>query len=260
MTPPGRSPRKVVLAVPMAVVMLQMPWALLHQANDQLDEADALEGVVRLKGDTVALPTQVANETDPDVCGREHSLEDLVVSSDNRGIQHATIALLDVPASARTTAPSPPSRLEIDNRGCRFIPHTAVAVVGDTIVARNSDPVFHTTHYYGPLRGNVALPRSDMSVSRVVRQPGIITVLCDVHGWMKAFIRVGDHGFHDVTDESGSFAIADIPPGSYTVEFWHERLGAQQLDVQIESGRTTRVETVFSLEDSDLDEDSDVNH
>ncbi len=131
-------------------------------------------------------------------------------------------ALLDVPAVA--VAAGPPQRLVIDNRECQFLPHVAVARVGDTIVARNSDPVMHTTHYYGPLRSNVALPAEGMTVSRVFRRPGIIAVLCDVHGWMRAYIRVDVHPFHAVSDELGFVRISGIPPGSYTLELWHETL------------------------------------
>lgn len=245
----GRT-RGTVLALPIAVVLLQMLGAPLDQGSRR--DQGALEGVVRLAGDVQVLPTRVANTTDPEVCGRQHSLEDLVVSADDRGIQYVTVALLDVPVDARGATRSR-TRLEVDNRRCRFVPHVAVVVVGDTIVAKNSDPVLHTTHYYGPLRGNVALPRPEMSVSRVVRQPGIIAVLCDLHGWMKAFIRVDDHGFHDVTNETGSFAVRDIPPGSYTVEFWHEKLGTQHIEIEVDSGETTRVEVVYSLADSGIE-------
>lgn len=242
----------IVLALPIAIVLLQVPGAPVDQGSRR-DRLGALEGVVRLAGDVQVLPTRVANTTDPDVCGRQHSLEDLVVSADERGIKNVTVALLDVPSDA-WGATRPHTRLEIDNRMCRFVPHVAVAVVGDTIVAKNSDPVLHTTHYYGPLRSNVALPRPDMSVSRVVRRSGIIAVLCDLHGWMKAFIRVDDHGLHDVTDKTGSFAVADIPPGSYTVEFWHEKLGTRHIEIEVDSGETTRVEVVYSLADSDVEQ------
>ena len=246
----GRGLRRGTVSLPIIIVLLQIPGAPQRHDGLEAERQGTLEGFVRLAGEGRALPTQVANTTDPEVCGRQHSLEDLVVSVDDRGIRYVTVAFLDVHTATREAAPSP-QRLEVDNRECRFAPHTAVAMVGDTIVAKNSDAVLHTTHYYGPLSSNVALP-APMSVSRVVRRPGIITVLCDVHGWMKAFIRVDDHPFHDVTDESGFFEIDAIPPGSYVVEFWHEKLGTQQVQVQIESGETAHIEVVYSLADSDV--------
>ncbi len=75
----------------------------------------------------------------------------------------------------------------------------------------------------------------------------MITVLCDVHGWMKAFIRVDEHPYHAVTDEQGYFRISGVPPGSYTLELWHEKLGTRQVSVHIERGITSRIEIEYSL-------------
>jgi plastocyanin len=200
-----------------------------------------LEGTVRVEGDGEILPTPVANTTDPDICGRTQSLEDMLVDARTRSVANAIAALVDLPDSMRGPA-GVPQRLVIDNRGCRFVPHVAVAALGDTLVAQNSDPVFHTTHYYGPLESNVALTEPGRSVPNVVTQAGIITILCDLHGWMRGYIRVDDHRFHDVSDERGRFRIRGIPPGSHTIEIWHERLGTRRLRVEIEAGRTTRIE------------------
>lgn len=205
----------------------------------------ALEGFVRLAGKGIPSPTTVENATDPEVCGREHTLEDLVVATENRGIRYAIATLVGVP---KDRVPGRlPKRVVLDNRDCRFDPHVGVATVGDTIVATNGDPTLHTTHYYGVLRGNISLPASGMMVSRVARFAGTISVLCDVHGWMKSFIRVDEHPFHAVTDAQGHFRIFEIPPGSYTLELWHEKLGTQQVPVHIEPGTTSRIELEYTL-------------
>jgi len=193
----------------------------------------ALEGTVTFGGTSVPSTTRVVNSTDPEICGIEHSLQNLVVSTENRGIRHVIVSLTGVPEErivART-----PARLILDNRDCQFAPHVAVATVGDTIVAVNSDATLHNTHYYGILRSNIALPGRGMTASRVAPSPGLVSVLCDVHGWMKSYIRIDSHPFHAVTDGSGQFRIEGIPPGSYTVELWHETLGAQEATVVIEA-------------------------
>jgi plastocyanin len=205
----------------------------------------ALEGYVRLAGESRPGPTRVRNTTDPDVCGLEHSLEDLVWSTETGGIQHVIATVVDVPMDPLSAGP--PRAIVIDNHECRFMPHVGVARVGDTIVATNGDPILHTTHYYGPLTSNVALPVEGMAVSRVFRRPGIVSVLCDVHGWMRAFVRVDIHPFHAVSDETGFLRISGIPPGSYTVELWHEKLGERQVQVEIRSGETTRFDAEYVL-------------
>ncbi len=208
-------------------------------------QSGAIEGFVRLAGNSVPFSTTVENATDPEVCGREQTLEDLVVATENRGIRYAIATLVGVPQD-RVPARLP-QRVVVDNRDCRFEPHVAVATVGDTIVATNGDPTLHTTHYYGVLRGNISLPASGMMVSRVTRFAGTISVLCDVHGWMKSFIRVDEHPFHAVTDAQGRFHISEIPPGSYRLELWHEKLGTRQVPVDIEPGRISRIEIEYTL-------------
>lgn len=76
----------------------------------------------------------------------------------------------------------------------------------------------------------------------------MIIVKCDIHGWMQAFVRVDPHPFHAVSDAEGSFRIEGIPPGDYTLEAWHERLGTQELNVNVVAGRTETVAFEFALE------------
>ena len=223
----------------------QIDEVIFHQAEAN----GAIEGFVHLLGEEIPSPTTVENATDPEVCGREHTLEDLLVAPENRGIRYAIATLVGVP---KDRVPGRlPKRVVLTNLDCRFDPHVSIATVGDTIVTTNGDPTLHTTHYYGVLRGNISLPASGMVASRVVRLPGMISVLCDVHGWMKAFVRVDEHQYHAVTDEQGHFRISEIPPGSYTLELWHEKLGGQQVSVRIEPARTSQIELGYTLAPED---------
>ena len=56
---------------------------------------------------------------------------------------------------------------------------------------------------------------------------------CDVHGWMRAYVGVLDHPFFAVTGPDGTFSLKGLPPGTYTVEAWHETLGTQTQTVTI---------------------------
>lgn len=213
------------------------------QAAVTQDATGTLEGAITLGGSLIPSPTRVTNTTDPEICGTEHSLQDIEVSEEGRGIGSVIVALGDL--SEDRIPDRPPEHLTIDNRECQFAPHVAVATVGDSIVALNSDPMLHTTHYYGPMRGNIALAEQGMAVSRVASLAGLVTILCDVHGWMKAYIRVDAHPFHTVSDAEGHYRIEGIPGGSYTLELWHERLGERRVEVAVEPGRITTVDVEY---------------
>lgn len=202
----------------------------------------ALAGTVRWSAPGSATETLVTNTTDPEVCGERQSLRDLVLSEDG-GVQFAIVALLNVAPVA-----SPAQELVLDNVGCRFEPHAAVLTVGSTLVATNSDAVLHTTHYYGPSEANISLPVEGMRGVRKLTRPGLYVVKCDIHGWMQAFIRVDEHPYHAVTDASGRFRIEDVPPGRYTLEVWHERLGTLTREVVVSSGVDAEVEIEYAEE------------
>ena len=184
-------------------------------------------GTVRLTGEVSIEPTQIENTTDPDVCGKSHTLEDIALSKDG-GLANVIVAIQNAPSRE-----TPPKILILDNAACRFEPHAAVLTSGSTIEAKNSDAVLHTTHLYGPAEINISLPIQGMTSSRTLESTGIYSVKCDIHGWMQAYIRVDDHPFHAVTDARGNFRIEGLPPGTYTLELWHERLGPMEQEVTI---------------------------
>lgn len=242
--------RASVSALSFAVILFLVSCRPSEQAprNELADpsgEGGSLEGIVSLAADRIPRPTRIENSTDPDVCGSIQTLEDLLVSPDNRGIQNVIVALKDVPAAA--TPASTPRPLVLDNRDCRFVPHVSVLTVGSTIRVSNSDPTLHTTHLYGALTVNLALPFKGVEVTKRVDQPGLLVVKCDVHGWMQAYVRVDRHAFHAVTDESGYFRVPNIPPGTYTLEVWHEKLGLRERIIHIQSNETERIDVEFQL-------------
>lgn len=236
------APRLLVAAGLMSPTVGAVPVQQVA-AGGRLTGSGVVEGIVRLRSADLPAPTRVQNTTDPEVCGPEQTLDDLLVSPESGGVQHVVVTLTDVPRER--VLHRGPKQFVIDNRGCQFDPHVAVVMPGDTIIARNSDATLHTVHFYGALRGNLSLPQRGMQVRRVAQRPGVISVLCDVHGWMKAYVVVHDHPFHDVTDRAGRFRIEDVPPGEYTVEAWHEVLGTQEVRIRVESGRVTQVELEY---------------
>ena len=68
---------------------------------------------------------------------------------------------------------------------------------------------------------------------------------CDVHRWMNSFVGVLDHPFFAVTGADGSFSLKGLPPGTYTIEVWHEKLGTKTAERdhrrQGNQGRRVRV-------------------
>ncbi len=51
--------------------------------------------------------------------------------------------------------------------------------------------------------------------------------------------------YYVITADAGSFQLQDVPPGTYELEVWHEKLGSQKQEVTVEAGKKTVVEFTY---------------
>jgi uncharacterized protein (DUF2141 family) len=68
---------------------------------------------------------------------------------------------------------------------------------------------------------------------RFIKPEIMIRVKCNIHSWMHAFIGVLDHPYFAVSKDDGSFEIKNLPPGTYTIAVWQEKLGTQEQQVTV---------------------------
>ena len=204
-----------------------------------------IEGTVRFSGTAVPTSTMIPIAADMEYCGPEHSKEDYVIDAESRGVRYTIVHLKG--EGVRDWLDVEPGYLMLDNKNCRFEPHAAVLTVGSTLELHNSDSIYHTTHAYFGASFNFALPEKDARVKVVLDTPGLIQIRCDKHGWMNAFIHVGRHPLHAVTDSQGRFNISGVPAGRYTLSAWHEQFGRQQTPVVVRAGETTRQELTYAI-------------
>lgn len=188
------------------------------------EEADVsaggvLAGTVKFSG-RVPKFEPIPVKKNQDVCGTEKQSEALVVGPDG-GVKNGVVLIEGI-----TRGKKAQGGLVLDNRDCLFAPHVGAVMVGTKARVKNSDPILHNTHGYLDRLTvfNLALPLQNqvIDITRRLRKPGIVKVLCDAHTHMFAWIVVHDNPYLAVTDEHGRFAIEGIPPGTYEVTLWHE--------------------------------------
>jgi uncharacterized protein (DUF2141 family) len=73
----------------------------------------------------------------------------------------------------------------------------------------------------------------------------MIPVKCDVHPWMSGWIGVQNHPYAVVTGDDGSFSLANLPPGEYEVEAWHEKYGTSVQKITVGAKETKTVDFSF---------------
>jgi plastocyanin len=119
-----------------------------------------------------------------------------------------------------------PQKVTLDQKVCEYHPHVLAFPAGSTVDIQNPDGILHNVHSYSKVNTpfNIAQPKFKKTVSVKIDKPEVISLKCDVHGWMSGWLFVAENPYFSVTDKSGSFKLTDVPPGTYTVEVWHETL------------------------------------
>jgi len=143
--------------------------------------------------------------------------------------------------------PTPQEPVVLDQAGCRYTPHVAGIQVGQTLRIMNSDGILHNINATPQQnRGfNISQP-VEMSTERSFPTPEVmVPIKCDVHGWMEAYLGVLDHPYFGTTGEQGSFTIDQLPPGTYTIEAWHEEYGTQTQEVTVGANESVEVSFTF---------------
>lgn len=164
--------------------------------------------------------------------------EEWVVNPKNRGIQWTFVWLADKDfPKAKAAPPIHPDLKEIkakdaviDQPMCMFVPHAIGMREGQVLVAKNSSTVAHNFKWQGStakgIAGNVIIPpNGKFEIKNLVADRFPVLVNCNVHTWMKGYVRVFDHPYFAVTDENGAFEMPKAPAGKYRLMVWHGSAG-----------------------------------
>jgi plastocyanin len=136
----------------------------------------------------------------------------------------------------------------LDQHGCLFVPRIIGLRAGQTLDLKNGDAVAHNIH---PMPANnrewnqEQAPQAATVEHRFARPEIMIPVKCNIHAWMHSYIGVVDHPYFSVTNPDGSFQWKNVPPGDYTVEVWHEKLGKQEQQVHLAAAGSAAVNFTY---------------
>lgn len=227
-------------------------------AGQRIDPATAgsVSGTVMIEGPAVKNEA-IRMNADP-VCVREapgqQMQETFVVGSDGKTLGNVFVYVKDGLSGYAFDPPS--GSVTLDQRGCRYIPHVFAVRVNQPLEIVNSDPTLHNVHAT-PVANqefNTGQPIQGMKMEhRFTRPEVMVPFKCDVHGWMNAYAAVMDHPFYAITKEDGRFEIEGLPPGTYTIEAWHERLGATTQSVTLAASGSQEISFTFNTASTTMD-------
>ena len=140
--------------------------------------------------------------------------------------------------------PAPEEKGVLDQLNLTFVPHVIAVQKGTKIDFPNSDSVRHNLYSPPDCCKQFNLGTYDVGVVKTVGFDQVCTVplLCNVHAEMSAFVLVLENPYFSVTGKDGVFKIENVPPGTYKVSAWHEKLRTVTKDVTVEAGKAANVD------------------
>ena len=133
-------------------------------------------------------------------------------------------------------------------KNCMYEPHVMALRTGQPFAVENNDPTMHNVH---PMpkhnrQWSNSQPAGSAALKSTFERPEFaMPVLCNVHPWMRAFVFVFDHPYFAVTSQTGTFALSALPPGTYTIEAWHEHYPAQDQTVTLAPKESKTISFTF---------------
>jgi len=194
--------------------------------------AATITGKVILEGTAPQAP--VIKMSSDAACGSaELRGESFVV--DNGGLENVFVYVKDG-LGDKYLFDTPTEPVKIDQKGCHYVPHVVGVRATQPLEVSNSDSTLHNVH---------GMPKDNREFNQGQAVAGIKNTLtfdtpevlipfkCDVHSWMYAYVGVVDHPYFAVTRDGGKFELRGLPPGTYSIEAVHEKLGRQSLPITL---------------------------
>lgn len=146
------------------------------------------------------------------------SLTVQVSRADREPLADAAVYLIPDQGALRPT----PGKYEILQKNKTFIPFVTILPSGSRVTFSNQDGIGHQIYSFSAAK-NFQLPLSEhASTGNVLFDtPGLVTLGCNIHDWMAAYVYIVDTPYFTKSDAAGSAHIKDLPDGAYTVHVAH---------------------------------------
>lgn len=217
-------------------------------ATNPVDPAtvSAIVGTITIQGTPPPNPS-INMGSDP-YCMKNGKATTPVFVASNGGLENVFVYVKDGLGNLKFPVPSKP--VVLDQQGCWYTPRVLGIQVGQPLDIVNSDETLHNVR---------ALPMANREFNRGQSLKGMkytttftapevmLPFKCDVHRWMAAWVGVVEHPFYAVSGKGGAFALAGLPPGTYTIEAWHEKLGTQTQTVTIGAKESKTMTFAFKV-------------
>jgi hypothetical protein len=157
--------------------------------------------------------------------GPEHGLKDVIVTI--QGIEKGK------PFEFKET--------KLETNICQFVPFVSVMRDQHPITVKNLDTIAHDLQVYEREWEHIFMmfhrpTLTKGGTSDLIRFTGTrrgVIMQCGMHPYMQGHGLAVDNPYYAITGLEGTFAIRDLPSGSYRIKAWHPILGEKVQEVTV---------------------------
>jgi hypothetical protein len=195
-----------------------------------------IKGQVTWGGKAPPAPVKINVDKDKEHClSKGDILEEKIIVGKNGGVKNVFVWLIDA-NNPKAKLPIHPDLKEVkvkevvmDQPCCKFEPHALAIREGQVIIGKNSAPIAHNMKWTGEQGvndgDNKLIPSQGKIEIALMASTKPVIIECNIHPWMKGWVRVFDHPYFAVTDADGKFEIKNAPAGKYNIVMWQEEVG-----------------------------------
>jgi plastocyanin len=150
---------------------------------------------------------------------RSATLQAQVSDASGRPLADAVVWAIPGTSHDAKTAKPPVAIEQVDRE---FVPYVTVVQAGTTITFPNRDPILHHVYSFSPAKPfEIKLYTGKSPTEIVFDKPGVVTLGCNIHDWMIAYVVVVPTPHFARTDAAGAARLSDLPQGAYDIHAWH---------------------------------------
>jgi plastocyanin len=140
------------------------------------------------------------------------------------------LTVTNLPSTNQTAAVT---TAKVAQHRAEFFPHVLPVLVGTTVEWPNNDDIYHNVFSDSDAKQfDLDLYKGNPPDKKVLfDRPGKVDVFCSIHANMHCIVLVMSNPYFAVTDAGGHYTIPNVPPGTYHLKAWHERLPADTQDI-----------------------------
>jgi plastocyanin len=206
--------------------------------------AGDIRGIVQAEGKREAQDAEAGGKYD----SRKYKFVERVNYADLRNF----VVYIDGPL---TNAPTPTNQLahvdtkRVNQEKASFTPSVLPVVVGTTVEWPNYDDIFHNVFSMSDAKEfDLGLYKGNPKEKRVTfDKAGRVEVFCSIHANMHCVVLVLENPYYAVADGAGRYTISNVPPGTYKLKAWHERLPSQTQEITVPAEGEVKVNFTLGI-------------